>query len=340
MFLQSIAHALPPASLTQPEVYEVLRQTQPWGSLRQRSRDLVQRVLMGDSGIAQRHFCFSDAGRLFSASPDELNRCYETAAPALAATALNKALARAGLLAGDVDALFLCSCTGYLCPGPSSHTAEIAGLRPDCLLHDMQGLGCGAAIPALRAAAHFLAAEPGATAAVVAVEVCSAAFYLNDDPGVLISLCLFGDGAAATVWRGRGPGRRATGFRSLHLPGHREKIRFINAGGKLCNQLDRSVPGLAAGAVAQLHSAGAAAGSHVISHSGGREVISALREALPGASLAETTRVLRDCGNMSSPSVLFALEHALSGEIPGPLWLTAFGAGFSAHCCQLEADMH
>ena len=31
------------------------------------------------------------------------------------------------------------------------------------------------------------------------VEVCSAAFYMENDPGVLVSACLFGDGAAAAV---------------------------------------------------------------------------------------------------------------------------------------------
>ena len=29
----------------------------------------------------------------------------------------------------------------------------------------------------------------------ICVEVCSAAMYLDNDPGVLISACLFGDGA-------------------------------------------------------------------------------------------------------------------------------------------------
>jgi hypothetical protein len=33
----------------------------------------------------------------------------------------------------------------------------------------------------------------------ICVEVSSAAMYLDDDPGVLISACLFGDGAGAAV---------------------------------------------------------------------------------------------------------------------------------------------
>ena len=43
--------------------------------------------------------------------------------------ALSKALERGGIDAAEVDALFLCTCTGYLCPGVSSHLAELLGLR-------------------------------------------------------------------------------------------------------------------------------------------------------------------------------------------------------------------
>jgi alkylresorcinol/alkylpyrone synthase len=40
---------------------------------------------------------------------------------------------------------------------------------------------------------------------------------------------------------------------------------------------------------------------------------------------------------MSSPAVLFALERRLDAarETDQRLWLTAFGAGFAAHACEL-----
>ena len=74
----------------------------------------------------------------------------------------------------------------------------------------------------------------------------------------------------------------------------------------------------------------------MLAHSGGRDVIEALEGVLP-YHLSETREVLRDHGNMSSPSVLFALEKRLTGNHPNDkrLWLTAFGAGFAAHACEL-----
>jgi predicted naringenin-chalcone synthase len=76
----------------------------------------------------------------------------------------------------------------------------------------------------------------------------------------------------------------------------------------------------------------------VVSHPGGRDVIEALTPVVAPHSLDASRRVLRDYGNMSSPSVLFTLEETLKTARPGAdgdFWLVSFGAGFSAHSCRL-----
>jgi len=298
-------------------------------------------ILRSDHGIAQRHFAVPQIERVFDLGPDELNLAFRDQAPSLAGRALRQALAQAQLEPTDIDALLICTCTGYLCPGVTSYVAEQLGLRTDAYLQDLVGLGCGAAIPTLRAASHIVAAQPDAVVACVAVEICSAAFYLDDDPGVLISACLFSDGAAATIWRGQ-PGSsrlRAFAFDTLHLPAERDKLRFEQRQGKLRNLLDRSVPDLAANAVRQLwEKRGDRAVARVITHTGGRDVLEALAPVVAPHSLAASIETLRDYGNMSSPSVLFALERALGDGPPngsGDFWLVSFGAGFSAHSCRL-----
>jgi alkylresorcinol/alkylpyrone synthase len=238
----------------------------------------------------------------------------------------------------ELDALFVCTCTGYLCPGISSHVAEHLGLRNDVYLNDLVGLGCGAAVPLLRSAQGFLKAHPEATVATVAVEICSAAFYLSDDPGVLISLCLFGDGAAAAIWKGNGDPEQwqAGSFHTLHRPEDREKIRFVNSGGKLKNKLHRSVPEIAAEAVKVLFEKREADPDQIIAHTGGRDVVDAIERAIPEFSLEETRSVLSQYGNCSSPCVLMALEERLAkGKNDSRLWLTAFGAGFAAHSFEM-----
>lgn len=338
MFLQSIASAFPENVLSQRDCHDLFAASGHLGRLKPRSRDLLERILLGNSGIETRRFACKDPTALFALDAEGLHQTFAAAAPPLAADALRLACERAGIAPRDLDALLVCTCTGYLCPGVSSYVAELLGLRDNIFLQDLLGLGCGAAIPMFEAARGVVAARPGALVATVAVEVCSAAFYLDDDPGVLISLCLFGDGAAAAIWRGEDSGGQLEmgNFRTVHRPEHREKIRFVNAGGRLKNQLHRSVPDLAAAAVAGLFRGRSFEPERIISHTGGRDVIEAIGRAIPGFPLAETCGVLRDFGNISSPCVLVALERALEAGTPDRLWLTAFGAGFAAHSCELR----
>lgn len=343
MYLHSIASAFPEHSFTQDECWREICESSADLILKPRSLKILEKVLTGDSGIEKRHFCLPDPQEVFLKDASALNRDFEIHAPEIAGRALRRAMENGGFRAADLDALIVCTCTGYLCPGISSHLAERLGMRQNAYLQDIVGLGCGAAIPTLRSANNFIAAHPDAKVAVIAVEICSAAFYIDNDPGVLISLCLFGDGASASIWGGQapksGPAYRASKFDTIHLPSEREKIRFVNQEGKLRNKLHRSVPSIAAGAVADLYAAGGNNGNidRLIAHPGGRDVIEALQKEFPSHPFAESREVLRDYGNLSSPSVLVALESHLRSEAPDPnLWLTSFGAGFSCHSVEMS----
>lgn len=339
MYLRSIATAVPPHSFTQEACWEAMQAGDLLADLRPRSAALMEKILSNESsGIERRSLALESIQSSFDESAEELSQRFEREAPRLASAALRDALQKSGHLPAEVDALFICTCTGYLCPGVSSHVAETAGLRHNVFLADLVGLGCGAAIPMLRTAQGFLAANPHAVVATVAVEICSAAFFADNDPGVLISLCLFGDGAAAAIWTNDSAAGewQAGHFTTTHQPEQREKIRFVNSAGKLKNQLHRAVPGMAAEAVANLFALRQGKPDQVLAHSGGRDVVDALEGVLP-FTLSETREVLRDQGNMSSPSILFALERRLTANHASDrrLWLTAFGAGFAAHSCEL-----
>ena len=341
MYLHALATAVPETTYTQADCWEITQRSKLRERLKKRSMLILHTILRGEHGIATRHFAVPEIQHVFDLSSDQLNAAFRLAAPQLAGRALTTALERAGVRPAEVDALLICTCTGYLCPGVTSYVAEQLGLRPNAFLQDLVGLGCGAAIPTLRAASHILAAQPDAVVACVAVEVCSAAFFLDDDPGVIISACLFSDGAAATIWRGMpGPGGlRAFEFNTTHRPAERDKLRFEQRDGKLRNLLHRSVPDLAADAVRQLwEERSSRPVTRVVAHSGGRDVLEVLAPVVAPHALAASERMLRDHGNMSSPSVLFALEETLKEESPtdtGDFWLVSFGAGFSAHSCRL-----
>lgn len=341
MRLISLTNCVPEACFTQRECWEIFTRSRAYDRMRAPARGLAEKVLLGDNGIETRHFALREIDRLFDLDAESLNFAFEREGPALGQRALREALSKAGVEPREIDGLFVCTCTGYLCPGLSSFVAEALGLRADAVLDDLVGLGCGAAVPTLRRASDFLTAHPGAVAAVLAVEICSAAFYLDETPGVIISACLFGDGASASLWTsGNGrDGVQAGEFASLHLPQWRDYLRFENRGGKLRNLLHPTVPEKAAEAVARLHEAsgGGSAGA-IVSHSGGREVLRAIEGRLGRPTEPGSRKVLNRYGNMSSPSVLFALEDYLGngGVHPDGAWLVTFGAGFSAHCCRIS----
>ena len=341
MYLHALSTAVPETNFTQGQCWDLVQSSTVRERLHKRSMLILRTILRGDHGIATRHFAVPNIESVFERSADQLNTAFRTEGPRLAARALTAALNKAGVKPAELDALFICTCTGYICPGLTSYVAELLGLRANTFLQDLVGLGCGAAIPTLRAANAILAAQPNATVACVALEICSAAFYLDDDPGVIISACLFSDGAAATIWRSSpGPsGLRCFDFNTHLIPADRDKLRFEQRDGKLRNLLDRAVPQLAAGAVEQLWSQrGPRPISRVVAHPGGRDVIDALEPVVAPYSLAASRTVLREFGNMSSPSVLFALEESLKTATPdaaGDFWLVSFGAGFSAHSCRV-----
>ena len=157
---------------------------------------------------------------------------------------------------GDIDAVIISTCTGYLCPGLTSYVTERLGLPTDVLALDLVGQGCGAALPNMRTAEALIAGGRAKRVLSICVEICSAAMYLDDDPGVLISACLFGDGAGAAVLTvDPVPGRRRIEWKSagtLMNVGDRDELRFERRRGMLRNILSPAVPELAAKHVDQV----------------------------------------------------------------------------------------
>ena len=76
-------------------------------------------------------------------------------------------------------------------------------------------------------------------------------------------------------------------------------------------------------------------------HSGGRDVIAALRNQFEfrNGEMDHTVAVLREYGNISSACLYHVLERALADSVsPGYWWMSSFGAGFSCHGALLEVS--
>jgi alkylresorcinol/alkylpyrone synthase len=352
MYLHALGTALPEHRYTKSECWEAFAASDWFGRLKPRSHAIANAVLRRDNGIHARWLAVESLEEVFAIDADTLHRRFATHAPRLAAAAGRSALQRAMLEPTEIDAVVVTTCTGYLCPALSGYVVERLGLRGDVFAFDLVGQGCAGALPNWQVASALIGAGQCGHVLSICVEVCSAAMYLDDDPGVLISACLFGDGAGAAVLSGKKPAAgRAVEWRetvSLTNPAAREALRFEHRAGMLRNILTPAVPRIAAEHAEQVFdSAIMRAGltrqdiGGWIFHAGGRDVLLALEERfeLPSAALRYSREALRDYGNLSSAFVYFVLDAALADAAPGGWWwLSSFGAGFTCHGALLAVE--
>ena len=328
-------------------------------------RDLVDRV-HARSGIATRHSAVDDfrtgEGELFRTLPGgqasspgtgERNRVYAREARALAVDVARRALA--GVPGPDPSAvthLVFASCTGFANPGPDYHIIRELGLREDVQRTTVGFMGCYAAFPALRMAAQFCAADPAAVVLVVCLELCTLHMQPEPTPENIVANSLFADGAAAAVVSARAPapGRahfRLGAFRSALVAGSEEHMAWDVGDHGFKMVLSAYVPGLIGanirGIVGDLLSpvglSHADIGAWAV-HPGGRAILDQVERqvGLGPDALAVSRGVLRDYGNMSSPTVLFVLGRMLADPAAGDATTCAlaFGPGLTVESAILE----
>jgi predicted naringenin-chalcone synthase len=163
------------------------------------ARGLAKRVFE-NSGVVTRHGVANPLVEDVSGWPtSERMRRYLTEALPLGKEALAGALADAGLPAGDVGLLAVCSCTGYVTPGLDILLARDLGLPADAQRVFIGHMGCYAALPGLGVVSDFTALR-GRPAALLCVELPS--LHVQPpavDPQQVVAHALFSDAAAAIV---------------------------------------------------------------------------------------------------------------------------------------------
>ena len=118
-----------------------------------------------------------------------------------------KALDAAGIGANEVDAVVTVSSTGIATPSLEARAAGRLGLRADIDRVPVFGLGCAGSVSGLAIASRLAQARPGSTVLMVAVELCTLAFRLDElTKANIVATALFGDGAGACVLRSGGTG--------------------------------------------------------------------------------------------------------------------------------------
>lgn len=280
------------------------------------------------------------------------NDLWIEAAQTLGRDAICRAITPAGLMPGEIDALFFVSVTGIASPSIDARLVNRMNLSPHIKRVPMFGLGCVAGAAGLARAADYVRAFPDQVAVVLAVELCSLTWQ-RDDLSVanLISTGLFGDGAAAVLVAGSeagftGPQILAT--RSIFYPNTQDVMGWNISEHGFRIVLSPDVPNvirenLGSDVDAFLADQGLRrddVASWII-HTGGPRVLDAVSDALdlPDGALDASWHSLHKVGNLSSASVLVVLEEFLAhrrGEPGTYSVLAAMGPGFCSELLLLK----
>lgn len=345
--LLSLATAVPPFVLRQKDV--VVRAMSVFDG---RKSDIERLMPVFDrAGIATRYSCVPLDWYVRDHGWAERNQLYIENALKLLEHAANQCLDRAGVSAGDIDAIVTVSTTGIATPSLDALLMERMALRRDITRLPIFGLGCAGGVLGLARAAALAEARPGSRVLFLVVELCALTFRnMDQSKSNIIAAALFGDGAAGVLL---GPPPPPEHGAILHptveaageftWPDSLDVMGWHVEDDGLGVQFSRDIPTLIrtqfrpaldrflADNGLTLADVGAYA-----CHPGGVKVIAALEEAfgLQQGSLAAAREVLADYGNMSAATVLFVLERLLRAPTAAAPWqrllMTALGPGFTA----------
>ncbi|WP_181786130.1 type III polyketide synthase [Streptomyces phytophilus] len=237
---------------------------------------------------------------------------------------VTEALAEAGLRPEDVGLFATVTTTTHSAPGLDALAPEL-GLRPDVETLSLGPMGCYAAVPAVSACAHWVAAKRR-PAVLLAVDLFSPHVQPPPyDKEQAVVLTLFGDGAAAVVLlppeadgEPAAPGVDVVDSEQLTAPAYADDLQVHMGDSGLRIRLKPSMPDVVASSVAiparallSRHRVRWADVAWWAVHPGGRRILDRVDEALglPEQSMAAAREVMREYGNTAAPAVLGVLRR-------------------------------
>lgn len=235
--------------------------------------------------------------------------------------------------------LMTVSCTGMSAPGLDLQVMELMDFPKNTYRTSINFMGCYAAIHALKLADAICNSEREAKVLIVCTELCTLHFQREPSIDNLTSSLLFGDGAAAVlVTHDNYPsnGLMLEGFYSEVISrGKRDMAWELSSSGFLMT-LSGYIPQLLEEDFEPLVSRALAINNrekneitHWCIHPGGKRILEGIHRSLhlQGDELRSCYEVLKEFGNMSSPSILFVLKKLVK-SMDRNKRNTVFGAAF------------
>ncbi|UTR07469.1 type III polyketide synthase [Alkalihalobacillus sp. LMS6] len=258
----------------------------------------------------------------------------------------------------EVDAIIFVSSTGMSTPSLDARIMNKLPFRADTKRIPLWGLGCAGGAAGLSRGYEYCLAYPESSVLVVCVELCGLTFQKDDhSKSNLIGTSLFADGVACALLSGDQSAlikeRKQPNYVSIQssqstlMPDSEDVMGWDVQDNGLNVVFSRSIPSIVANwlepvvtAYLEKEQVALEEIDAFIAHPGGKKVLEAYEKALKFSSEKTdlSRQVLREHGNMSSPTVLYVLKACMEeAHHPGEKGLiAALGPGFCSEMLLVE----
>jgi predicted naringenin-chalcone synthase len=331
--IKSIGTAVPKFKHKQDEILRFMSRIYAFNEKERRTL----KYLYYHSGISSRYSVLSDysnepadwtfypAGENLEPFPsiEQRMKVFNRYAVDLSASAIINCLENK-LECNQVTHLITVTCTGLSAPGLDLQLMELLNLPRNIFRTSVNFMGCYAAIHALKLADVLCQCDPAAKVLIVCTELCTLHFQQLATTDNITSSLLFGDGSAAvlvTSDQDQSDAYHISGFYGEVMPKGKRDMSWELSSTGFNMTLSGYVPELIEEDFEKLvNQALTNQGisrdeiTHWAIHPGGRRILEAIAKSLSlrKENLDSSYQILKDYGNMSSPTILFVLKEILS----------------------------
>ncbi|MEQ6377676.1 3-oxoacyl-[acyl-carrier-protein] synthase III C-terminal domain-containing protein [Bacillaceae bacterium S4-13-56] len=357
-YILSIGTSLPDHEYSQEEIKSLVK------SLFRNKIDRIDRFLkvFDHAQIENRAFAVQKEWFDKNHSFDERNQLYHEVASQLAMKAIQSCFTNTEMLtknieASSIDRIIFVSSTGISTPTIDAHVMNQHSFRMDIQRIPIWGLGCVGGASGLGLAHDLATAYPTENVLLVCVELCSLTFHPNDlRKSNLVGTALFSDGCSAVLVVGEKSKLRLHAKKELPYISKRSSMTLKNSLNVMGWNIDKDglqvvfskdIPTIVrtfwkdhAHLFMKDINKTSKDFDFFVAHPGGKKVLEAFEDVLESENgeFKYSYEVLRNHGNMSSPTVLFVLKKWMEDEKPAGsrALLSALGPGFTSELMDLE----
>jgi len=365
-FITSIGTANPANKVSQPALADFMVRAMQLAEDDARKLKAIFRA----SGIETRYSVIDDYGKKegfdFYSNTHDLEpfpstrrrlELFREKSIALSVAAITKCVDKVDSLAyNSITHLIVVSCTGMYAPGLDIDLVKSLHLSTSVERICINFMGCYAAFNALKLADTICQSNTNAKVLVVCTELCSIHFQKESTEDNLLANALFADGSAALLIEGmprKGLNLKPVSFYCDLAPEADQEMAWTVGDLGFEMRLSSYVPEVIRSGIKNLTNSLLSQISNKLSdityfaiHPGGKKILEVIEQEL-GLTKAQNQasyEVLKNYGNMSSPTVLFVLHEItknLNGVDGGKKILSfAFGPGLTLESMVLEIQNH